>query len=386
MPHVHLRVTLAIGLLLAGFAAAEVSAQSSGPSKAAEQSWRAGQEAMSSRQWVECVESFSDVVDLDPRYLDAYLHLGYCRSELKQWDAAASTYKKALTLNPPDSVEVDILNALAFVQVRAEDFEAALGSYEKLTQLRPNDKNVLSGYAFTLKNLNRPVESVMAYERALEADPRDVNLLRTLGELAEKYEMIEQAVAVYERWTRVDSTNVQPYRHLANLLARGVSCERGIPAFQRVIALDPSNPGDYLSLGLLYQKCEQFKEALDSLVKYQELRPEDTSMVDCRLASLYEDLGRVSEGIALVEDRVQKRPDDPCLMYQWGRLLEKQGITLERQERFDEAIATYRKAEARFQPTLGDPHWGERAGEQLDRLAKMIRIVEAKKRRADSEE
>jgi tetratricopeptide (TPR) repeat protein len=386
MPHVHLRAALVLGLVLAGFAAAEVAAQPSGLSKDAEKAWHKGQDAKSNLQWLECIEEFSEVVDHDPQHLDTYLDLGYCQSQLNQWEAAAKTYRKALALHPPDSVHVDILNALAFVQVSAEDFEGALDSYVDLLEARPRDKNVLSGYAFTLKKLNRPVEAVMAYERALETDPGDVNLLRTLGDLCEKNDMIEQAVAMYRRWSQIDSTSVSPYRKLANLLAEGVSCERGIPAFRRVIALDPNNPGDYLSLGLLYQQCERFQEALDSLVRYQELRPDDTSLIDCRLASLYEDLGKVTEGLALVEAKAKERPDDPCLMYQWGRLLEKQGIAYERQEKFDQAIATYRKAEAKFQPTLGSSHWGERAQDQLVRLEKMIRIIEAKKRRAESEE
>jgi tetratricopeptide (TPR) repeat protein len=383
MPRVDLRAILAIGIVASAFAATDALAQS--PSPKVEEPWQRGQEAMSNRQWVECIEAFSEVIDGEPQVLDAYLHLGYCQSELQQWKAAAATYRKALALNPSQDLEFDLLNALGFVQVSDEDYKGAHETYQKLLRLRRNDKNVLAGYAFTLKNLGRTVEAVMAYERALEIDPNDVNLLRTLGELCERSEMIEQAVAVYERWARVDSTNVQPHRHLANLLAKGVSCDRGIAAFLRVIELDPNNPGDYLTLGLLYQKCERFDDALQALVKYQELRPDDTSMVDCRLASLHEDLGQIAQGLRLVENRIEKRPNDPCLMYQWGRLLEKQGIAFERQEKFDEAIATYRKAEAKFQPTLGDPHWGERAQEQLVRLERMIRIAEAKKSQVGSE-
>jgi tetratricopeptide (TPR) repeat protein len=157
-----------------------------------------------------------------------------------------------------------------------------------------------------------------------------------------------------------------------------------VEVYEKVIALDPSNPGDLLNLGLLHQKCKHYEKALASLQQYREKRPGDVQ-TDCRLAFLFEDLGRVEDGLALVRETAERSPDDRCIQFAWGRLLEKRGLDLVDAEQYDDAIAAYRQAEARFQPTLGDAQWGESAGKQLKRLDQLIKIAEAKKKQAESE-
>ncbi len=375
-----------VGLALAGLLAGRAGADSSRMPKEAAESFRQGQEAMSSHQWVECVEHFSTVTKLAPQTIDAYVHLGYCQSELRQWSDAAKTYERALTLSPSDSVRCDLLSALAFAQASAGDIDNARSTYEQLLARRPADKDALMGYAYTLENQGRPVESMMAYARALEVDPRDVSIMRTLGELCQQHDMIEQAVAVYDRWAAIDSTDVEPLRHLGFLLYKGESCGRGIATYERVIALDPSNPGDLLNLGMLYQKCEQYGKALEKLNRYRELRPDDAANVDCRIAFLYEDSGRIDEGLRVVGGWAATRPDDACLQYAWARLLERRGLAEVQAEKYKDAISTYRSAEAKLQSVLGDTQWGESASQQLKRLSQLIRIAEGKQKQAESEE
>ena len=162
----------------------------------------------------------------------------------------------------------------------------------------------------------------------------------------------------------------------------GQACERGAQVYERVIALDPSNPGDLLNLGILYQNCDQYEPAFRTLSQYREQRPEDAAAVDCRLAFLYEDMGKVAEGLQVTAERAQKRPDDACLQYAWGRLLEKQGIEFEKKEQYAEAVASYRQAEARLQGVLGNAQWGKGATDQLARLEQLIQRADKKGKQA----
>jgi tetratricopeptide (TPR) repeat protein len=397
MPRVHSRTARRInrtgGLLslqiLAALWSAVGLAQAPGPSKAAAESWERGETAKNNRQWVECIENLTHVTQIDIAFLDAYLNLAYCQSEMQQWGNAARTYEKALGLNPPDSVRIDILTGLAFAQASAKDLPAAIKTYEDLIKLRPNDKSIMVGYAYTLKTMGREVDAVMAYLRALELDPSDVSIIKVVGELSEKNNMLEQAMAAYERWIAVDPENVEPYRYLAFLLYQAESCDRGVQVYEKAIALDPSNPGDILNLGLLYQKCKQYEKAMAKLQQYRAMRPDSNStavaVVDCRLAFLYEDMNKVSDGIAFVRDAGEKSPDDPCLQYAWGRLLEKHGLALVGEEKFDDGVGAYRQAQAKLTSVVGNPQWGESASNQLKRLEQLIKIAEAKKQAAEAE-
>ncbi len=372
-----------LAVVIAASGAVPVEAASPpGIPESAKKPYAAGEAAIEHRDWIECIESFSAVLAAAPKLLDAQLKLGHCQSQLGQWSQAAKTYQGALALSPPDSVRAEILNALAVAQAEAGDADAAAKAYEQLLRGRSGDRAALLGYAALLRDKGQNVDAIMAYERALELDPNDVATLQALGDLCVKSEMIEQAVAAYERWAVIDSTNVEPYRHLGYLLARGKSCDKGIRVYEKVIALDASNPGDLLNLGILYQSCGRYDQAMTTLLRYRELRPEDTAAVDCRLGFLYDELGRVTEGIAHVAAAVEKRPDDACLEYAWGRLLEKQGIEQEKQEKYADAVTSYRQAEARLQGILGDAEWGKSASDELKRLSQLVQRAEARRKHA----
>jgi tetratricopeptide (TPR) repeat protein len=137
---------------------------------------------------------------------------------------------------------------------------------------------------------------------------------------------------------------------------------------------------------MLYQKCEQYGKALATLNKYRELRPEDAATVDCRIGFLYEDSGKWAEGLRVVEGWATQRPNDACLQYAWARLLEKKGLSEVQAEKFKDATASYRLAEAKLTPIVADQQYGESASAQLKRLDQLIRIAEGKRKQVESEE
>jgi tetratricopeptide (TPR) repeat protein len=372
---------LAAGIAACGAVPAEAASPQAIP-ESAKKSYADGEAAIDRREWVECIENFSAVLAAAPRLLDAQLKLGHCQAQLGQWSQAAKTYQGALALTPPDSVRVEILNALAVAHASAGDADAAARTYEQLLHGRSNDRAALLGYAALLRDKGQNVDAIMAYERALEIDPNDVGTLQALGDLCVKSEMIEQAVAAYERWAVVDSMNVEPYRHLGYLLSRVKSCDKGIRVYEKVVALDTSNPGDLLNLGILYQNCGRYEQSMSTLARYRELRPEDTAVVDCRLGFLYGELGQIQDGLDHVAAVAEKRPNDACLKHAWGTLLEKQGIEQEKQEKFADAVASYRQAEARFQEILGDKELGKTASDELKRLSQLIQAAETRRKHA----
>src|SRR5262245_34952848 len=85
-----------------GLSALAAAAPPATLSKDAQGKWSAGETARANRQWIECIENFSDVVALDPKSLDAQLNLGYCQSQLGQWKDASKTYEGALPLASSD--------------------------------------------------------------------------------------------------------------------------------------------------------------------------------------------------------------------------------------------------------------------------------------------
>ena len=77
-----------------------VSTASAGLQEMADRFARMGRDAINNKDWVECIEDFEQVLEIDEENLDAYLDLAYCQTEMKQWQDAADTYAAALEYAP----------------------------------------------------------------------------------------------------------------------------------------------------------------------------------------------------------------------------------------------------------------------------------------------
>lgn len=332
---------------------------------------RMGRDALNNRNWADCIENFTQVVEIDSEYLDAYMDLAYCQEKMQQYKDAVDTYREAIKLAPDDR-RSEILNLMGFAQATSGQLDAAVATYTQLVAIDPHNKDVFVGLAHTLVNLDRPAEAIVAYEKALELDPHDVDLMRTLGDLCEKNKLPEQAIAVYERWLEVEPDNVEPLRLLAYALRSIQACEKGFAAFDRLLAVDDSNPGDLLALGNLYQKCGQPGKAIPIYDEYAALRPDDPT-VDCLRLSLYEDTKQYGEGVRTGKQLTQKHPHEPCVIFSYGRLLDKYGSkTLVDAKKYEDAIAVFKQATAVFQKVLGDPTYGGPAEKQIKRLEQLV--------------
>lgn len=54
-------------------------------------------------EWVKAVEDFEKCIELDDKYLKAYIKKGDCQSFMKEYHKAKTSYEKALTLDAGNS-------------------------------------------------------------------------------------------------------------------------------------------------------------------------------------------------------------------------------------------------------------------------------------------
>lgn len=118
----------------------------------------------------EAVTYFKDSLKIDPAYPDANFNLGNIYYMQENWDAAMARYIVYLNSVPDD---VAMLQKVASVHIRKEDYESAAKIYERITGLLPNNSNAFYIFGVMKLKIGQRDIAVELLHKALALDPEN---------------------------------------------------------------------------------------------------------------------------------------------------------------------------------------------------------------------
>jgi predicted CXXCH cytochrome family protein len=157
--------------------------------------------------------AYRKALERDPGFVPAYANLAERYRQLGDVGREGALLRRAVQSAPEEAAAHF---ALGLYQVRARDYQAALASLERATELDPDSARFAYVHAVALDSLGQRPLAIENMTRALERHPWDPDLLRTL----------------------------------AILLAESGEAEKARPYAQRLVELDPFDPD---ARGLLLQ-------------------------------------------------------------------------------------------------------------------------------------
>ncbi len=194
------------------------------------------------QDWAKAAAAYEKYIGLKPEVTwNAYLRLGFCRSQLKEFDAAIAAYQEALKAQPSD---LKIHNSLADVYEKAGQYAKAEETYNTLAQLNPKDAKSYYNQAI------RMYDAAGLYDKA-------VGPAKKIVELEPKNEMNVYNVAIM-------------YLKLKNY-------DEAIVTFKQVVAIKPDMANAWFQIGSAYFQQKRYKEAADAYRRYAQLAPEESN-------------------------------------------------------------------------------------------------------------
>jgi tetratricopeptide (TPR) repeat protein len=153
-----------------------------------------------------------EIFEDDPR-------LRYARAllleRLDRVDEAIGDFEALVELDPENP---DHLNALGYTLAdRTERYEEALELIERALSMRPDSAAIIDSHGWALYRLGRLEEAAAELRRAFELQP-DAEIAAHLGEVLWKLEQFEEARAVWEQGRAADAENRVLLRTLERLL------------------------------------------------------------------------------------------------------------------------------------------------------------------------
>jgi arylsulfatase A-like enzyme/Tfp pilus assembly protein PilF len=176
------------------------------------------------------------------------VYLGQLERESGNLEAAVNALKRALALNPQDTVVATMLAADLTQSGRARE---ALALLEPWASRAEPDLDVLVTRALAAARLGRGAEALAALERARESDPSSARVLVALGSVTLTAGRRDEARAAFEQALIQNPAAAQAESALAIMAGEDGRADEARERFARASAADPAEAGKLLALAAL---------------------------------------------------------------------------------------------------------------------------------------
>lgn len=194
----------------------------------------------------QCYERLAGLL---PRSAAVQLRLGTALEMLGDWDAAAASYRRALTLQADSA---DIYGSLGRLQCKQGAYPEAAESCRSALALAPHRHEIYNLLGHALINLGDYRAAADIYRQALRLKPDSAYSLFGLGYLLERQGDLASALDSYRLVLQMDSRLVDAHLHLGIVHFLQGSLDQAIECFGRVQELAPGHAEALTFLGHIH--------------------------------------------------------------------------------------------------------------------------------------
>jgi len=226
--------------------------------------------------------------------------------EDRDYDKAILGYKNVIQIDPKD---LDARLGLARVLTAQQEWRQAAGQYKGALDVEPNNTEAAIGLG-KLYMLARASELAMEQaDNVLSREPDNIDALTLkAGVLAQNNDVIS-ALDILESLHQQAPDHIDSSVLLATLLTRSLEHEKAIKVANTTLASHPENVDLHAVLIGVYSNLEQHEKAIATIQKLISIREGEFSQFQ-RLVAYLNRIGQKSRAKTELEGYIEKHPDN----------------------------------------------------------------------------
>ncbi len=235
--------------------------------------------------------------------------LGDAYTQTKELAKAENAYRKAAELDP---AEVSHLRGLGQTLLAEEKYQDALGVFQRLAEMEPDDADTYLRLAQIYRELKQP-------------DQAEENLLKARQKAPGSIEVTYNEAMLYESQGRYEDA----IRVLSDAAAGIKNQANAVPSSRRALAIL------YQQLGQLYREKQNFQAAIYSFEEMQRLGEDEDRRARLLIMDTYRSAKDMPRALDAAKAALEKYPSDRAVLSSRALLMGENGQT-------DEAVKTLR--------------------------------------------
>lgn len=264
---------------------------------------------------------FKQMLEKNPQSYFTHLSLARLFKQTKQYKEAIREYEKALVLN----WSKDLAYELGHIFASQELYIDALRVYTTITENDQFDERAALSRIQILLDLERSDQALkeLKVTRNHSKNPANIDLI--ISKILLHNNDVEKARDILDRLTR-ETDNPEPHYMLALLAYQEEDYENALEHLTYIGADSKEFEESVYLQTRIYQKKEELDKAITLLRKHISMEDSRSPHFYALLSSLYQEKGDNLPAISLMETAVTLYPDNIQLFFEYGLLLEKNGM------------------------------------------------------------
>ena len=239
-------------------------------------------------------EAFQRVLTIDPSYdkkSDIYFRLGIIHKHEKNYLQALESFKLIVDKPPAPLSSIDIWFQIGNIHEVLEDFQSARMAYEHILAENPAHAKVLQQLGWL--HYQQYMKNKTGFQQP--PVPRDI-----------QESLLEQAIARLSQSLDYETTDGYTWYLLGRSLMQQDRHSQAYAAYQQAVYRDSQNPRFWCSIGILYFRINQYRDALDAYTRAIRLAPESLPEAWYNAAILYEvSNNQTNDAISALENAIK---------------------------------------------------------------------------------
>jgi len=317
----------------------------------------------------KAVESYQKVLALESKSERLYLLLGSEYVKSKNPEKALDTYKNLTEINPESFPGYFYLGVVA---VSLKQYELAEGAFLECLKLKPGYEQVLFKLLEVYEALEKDKKVLDTYNKILDNNPRSIKAAIGLGHYYLKTGETADAEKVFEKLKKRSRSNPLVIKQIALIYLDQKRYKEAVEALRQLLEDDSSKSDIYYFLGMALEGIKQIDEAISAYENVGGMSSYHQSAL-VHLSFLYQEKGDSNKAIELMNQAIEKQPQDPGSYLFLGALYEEMGS-------YEEAIDTL-KTGLQFQSDHVRLHFRlgviyDKAGYKNASISEMKQVIE----------
>lgn len=209
-----------------------------------------------------------------PEQLAVWLQQAIQAQQRGRLAEAEALYRQMLQRDPR---QVDALHFLGVLTAQRGQHEQAADLIRRALELNPQYADAWNNLGNVLTALERPEEAAEAYRRTVELAPGHVGAYGNLGVALTQLGRLEEAIAACRQAIALAPDIAESYFNLGTALLAQGDHEGTIAAYQETVRRQPNHTRAYKALSLLFYKLDRRQDATELFQSWLEQNPDDTA-------------------------------------------------------------------------------------------------------------
>ena len=271
----------------------------------------AGFKFFRAKQYDQAVNSFTKVIQAEPKSTTGYYWRAECNVKLSQFKKVINDCTIVTSLKPTDA---NAYRLRGFAHMQLNQFELGIADYTHVLQLNPGDKEARTNRALACRLIGKPEPAVVPIKS--NYDPKE---LVTLGRQDHARGNYKQAIKLFTDALVYNDQRADTYYRRAESLFAEDRYQDSSDDLKKAIQLNPNDFAYHYSLGKAYSMLNQYDKAIESFKQVTKLDPNNAG-VHMRLGGCYFSSGQREKAIEEYTLHLKRDPGDARVKFKRAEL------------------------------------------------------------------